>query len=163
MKFHEILKESNKVVAYWITPKSEIIPVSSNHIDIIIDYPEVFGVTLDWVKNIYKKHKEPLGEIGSEANREILNHFFDKGWIRIRLNDKLGICLITIRSTFFNKRIKEDITNFVSEYIPKNYDVTITDVEGGLHLKLKSGEIKKGKILESKDIEGKLVLHEKWN
>lgn len=77
--------------AYWISPTGSIIPVegtADRHIHVVIQNPEKFGYTLDEIKTLHKKYKEPLGSEG-KAREEIMVDLIKQGWIRIRYYDKL--------------------------------------------------------------------------
>jgi glutamyl-tRNA reductase len=73
--------------AYWISPKGEIIQVTgtsgTTHIDTVINNPDVFGVTIDEMKEVYEKYGEPFRTEG-KAREEIIRNIVKKGWIRVR-------------------------------------------------------------------------------
>jgi hypothetical protein len=75
------------VQAYWLSDKGKIIPVPHHHIDLIIDEPETFGLTLPAVKAVYKKHKEPL-HLEGFARSDIMSGLIQKGWTRIRYSPR---------------------------------------------------------------------------
>jgi hypothetical protein len=70
-------------VAYWISPRGEILPVTTNHIDIVIKSPAKFGYTTAKIEKIYANHGEHMGQEG-DAREEIILDLLNKGFIRIR-------------------------------------------------------------------------------
>jgi len=70
-------------IAYWISPKGEIIDVQQKHINTVIRYPEKFGFTKHFVKFMYDKYKEKIGQEG-KAREKLMLALFNEGWIRIR-------------------------------------------------------------------------------
>ncbi len=73
--------------AYWLSPSGELIGVPLSHIEKIIETPEVFGLTMDEIKAVFKKHKEKLGFEGN-ARIEIMRNLFKEGWVRFRYKSK---------------------------------------------------------------------------
>lgn len=77
----------NEVTAYnagfWVSPKSKIVTVTTNHIGDIISYPNKFGVTRDYINDVYKRYGERVGQEG-EARHEIIEYVLNHGWIRVR-------------------------------------------------------------------------------
>jgi hypothetical protein len=69
--------------AFFISPNGKIITVGTSHIAEVIKNPEIFGLKLENIKEIYRKHNEPLGLEG-KARREILIQIIQQGWIRLR-------------------------------------------------------------------------------
>lgn len=69
--------------AYWLSPKGKIYDVNISHIDYIFKNPEIFKLTTEKIKEIYRKHKEPFGWEG-KARKEILIDVMKRGWVRIR-------------------------------------------------------------------------------
>jgi hypothetical protein len=67
---------------YWIKD-SDHYEVLTTHIDFVIKHTELFHVSLEEIKGIFKKHKEHLGFEG-KAREEIFTELFRKGWIRVR-------------------------------------------------------------------------------
>jgi len=69
--------------AFWISPSGNIIPVTTTHIDMVINNPETFGYTKESIKEIYDNFNEPVGQ-EDKAREEIIVDLVKKGWIRIR-------------------------------------------------------------------------------
>jgi CRISPR/Cas system CMR-associated protein Cmr5 small subunit len=76
-----------KYEAFFITPENFLVPVKRNHIDVICDHPEIFGFTIDHVKDIFHKYDEPL-KSELQARKELLKEIFEKGFIRLRFKTK---------------------------------------------------------------------------
>ena len=76
-----------KVPAYWMDPTGKIIPVPLKHINLISDNPKKFGLTKDYIADLYKKHNERPGQEG-KAREEIMVGLMQKGWIRLRHHPK---------------------------------------------------------------------------
>lgn len=83
MRFGVYIKEITGSVAYWISPRGEVLPVTTNHIGIVIKYPKKFGYTTEKIKEIYDKYGERMGMEG-KAREEIIIDLIKKGFIRIR-------------------------------------------------------------------------------
>jgi len=64
-----------------------LVPVKTTHISEIIDNPECYGLTKEYIENAYKKHNEKL-RIEGKAREEIMRELVNKGWIRIRYYPK---------------------------------------------------------------------------
>jgi len=70
--------------AFWINNETgEAIYCPRKHIDVILDYPEIFGFTKDELWAIYDKYGERF-RLEGKAREEILKKAIDKGWIRVR-------------------------------------------------------------------------------
>ena len=73
--------------AFFISPDNGFFDLSknnvSNHIGLIINNPEKFGVTTNYIQSIYEKYNEKTGTEGS-AREEIILEIVKKGWIRGR-------------------------------------------------------------------------------
>lgn len=77
------IKEISNTVAYWISPRGEVLSVHTNHIDIVIKNPDKFGYTAEKIQALYDKYGEEMGVEG-KAREEIILDLVRKGWIRIR-------------------------------------------------------------------------------
>lgn len=77
-----MIKTTSKA-AFWISPGGEFLGVGTSHIRKIIDSPEKFGLTMAYLKEVYKDHDEPLGFEGKARNR-IVRKVIYRGWMRIR-------------------------------------------------------------------------------
>lgn len=107
--------------AYWISPQNEIIPLNgqagANHIAVVFNNPEMFGLTEDYLKEVYEKHGEPLRSEG-KAREEIILDLVKKGWVRIRRYRNQHWSFTVARET---KKIKDYIFDWA---------VKITDPSG---------------------------------
>ena len=70
-------------VAFFISPRGQILFVKTNHIGTVIDDPTQFGLTMEEIKARYSEYGERLG-IEGKARREILLQLVKNGWIRLR-------------------------------------------------------------------------------
>ena len=82
--------------AYWISPDSEIIPVEISHIQKVLQMPEVFGFTREYLEQKYKEHNEKMALEG-KAREEIMTNLIDKGWVRIRLKSHPDFWIIQVK------------------------------------------------------------------
>ena len=102
MKYKSYLLEANSQ-AYWISPYGELLEVGTNHIQLIINNPKVFGYTKDQIKQIYDKYNEPMGVEG-KAREEIIKNVVTKGWLRIRRYNNKGY---SININQMTKKVKD--------------------------------------------------------
>ena len=73
------MKES----AFWISPGTKIYPVADSHMASVIADPGLFGLTREYVEEVYRAYKDPLGREGMAWER-ILKELITKRWIKIR-------------------------------------------------------------------------------
>ena len=70
--------------AFFISPEGELINVSNTyHIQVITDNPEMFGLSLEQIRDTYMKYNEKMN-IEGQARAEIIMDIVEKGWIHIR-------------------------------------------------------------------------------
>ena len=73
-------------VAFFISPRGDLIAVENKHISTILDNPEAFGFeNKEALMDLYRKHGEKFRMEG-KAREEIMNKVTNDGWIRIRKN-----------------------------------------------------------------------------
>jgi hypothetical protein len=71
--------------AWWISPAGKILGFNADkHIHIILEEPQVFGLTKEGIEKVYKKFKEPYGFEGKARDAIMGELIAKKGWIRIR-------------------------------------------------------------------------------
>jgi len=70
-------------IAFWLSPKGEIIAVGSSHIHEILRYPVKFGLNSTYIKQLHDFYRETMGTEGT-ARKLIMINLFDNGWIRLR-------------------------------------------------------------------------------
>ena len=121
-------------VAYWISPSGVTTPIITRHIHDIIGNPEKFGLTDKYVRSIYKKHKERIGQEG-DAREEIMIELMKNGWIRCRQLLR-GSITWTIQCYMFNKKSTKMILNWILDMahdkrINGNTPLTIIDIKDG--------------------------------
>ncbi len=74
-------------IAYWITPNYLVLPVTTSHIEMVIDYPMIFAIDAEYIQTVYDGYKEPLRCEGG-ARAEIIKELVKKGYIRLRRYQK---------------------------------------------------------------------------
>lgn len=92
MKFREFIGEEVKVIeeasgqvaAFFISPRGELIDCGSRkHIDMIVTYPDKFGLTKQFIDDKYDEYGEKVG-IEGKARNDIMVLLIKQGWVRIR-------------------------------------------------------------------------------
>lgn len=124
----------NEIVGFnagmWVSPMGQIISVTNTHIDDIIMYPDKFGVTSDYIKDVYKRFGERVGQEG-EAREEIILYVLTRGWIRVRrYKNYWSITLNTLSNS-----TKKIVRNFVHTLVKagnmsENDDIRILEIKG---------------------------------
>jgi hypothetical protein len=109
-------------VAYWIDPRGNVIPVDTNHIDVVIRNPETFGLTKEDIEAKYAEYGERMGDEG-KAREDIIIDLVKRGWIRIRRYRNRGWSVNVQR---MSKKIKDFLFD---------WSVKITSPEGLFGLK----------------------------
>lgn len=129
--------DNKKIIcnAYFIDKVGTIIPVSSTHIQTIVNSPAKFGLTKKQVLFEFIGTGEPIGFEGVARNKIILD-LLKKGFIRIRYNSKSACWRIQIHSALTLK-LKKHILTFCRELQsgsisdlashPANVDIEIHD------------------------------------
>ena len=117
MRLDNYLKEIVGTVAYWVSPRGEILPVKTNHVDIVIQHPKKFGMTTDKIREIYDKYDEHIGQEG-KAREEIILYLLDKGFIRIR-RYKNSYSLNVSRMT---KKVKDVLFDWANKLLNTGID-----------------------------------------
>lgn len=110
--------------AYWITPDNEIIPVITSHIETIIDHPEIFGVSNEYLLSIYEKHKEVVRTEG-QARQEIISEIVKRGFVRVRRYKKVGQEYWSVNVKEINEASMEIIRQFFGLIDEKDMEIPI--------------------------------------
>ena len=113
MRLTMYLKEITKTVAYWISPRGEVVEVTTNHIDVVIKNPAKFGLKIDQIQAVYDKFDEPLGQEG-KAREEIIVALVKKGYIRVRKYGNQGYSLNIGKMT---KKVKDILFDWATKMI----------------------------------------------
>ena len=113
MRYKNYVTEIANTVAYWISPKGEVLPVGTNHIDIVIKNPEKFGYTMEKIQALYDKHGEDMGREG-KAREEIIIDLVRKGWIRIRRYRNDGYSVNVGKMT---KKVKDTMYDWANKLL----------------------------------------------
>ena len=96
--------------AYFISSRGRIIPVTcGKHIDQIISDPPDFGFVFKDIVEAYKRHNETLGHEGF-ARDEIIAGLFNKGWARVRFEERRTLIFQLGR---FTMGMKKHILSFL--------------------------------------------------
>lgn len=112
MKLREyLLKEITDSVAYWLSPKGEVVDVGGTHIDVIINNPEKFGLTSKYIKDLHDKYGEKLSQEG-KAREEIIIRVVKDGWIRVRRYRNQGYSINVSRIT---KKVKDILFDWATK------------------------------------------------
>lgn len=114
-------------IAFWMKG-GEVVENSNSHIRVIIDNPEKFGVTSEYIQSVYDKHGETLGVEG-EAREEVIREVSRNGWVRIRHYTSRGSDYWSIQVDRIRRR-KEQIQDFIfwaieNEYMTMNDELRI--------------------------------------
>lgn len=103
MRLYKYIKEkkSSVTVAFWISPDGEVIGSLESHIQQILQNAEKFGLKLQNLRDIFKKHNEPIGHEG-EAREEIIERILTEGWMRIRKYPNQGYSITVAHARMIN-------------------------------------------------------------
>ena len=71
-------------IAFWMHPEGRTYQVHTSHIDFVFDNTEIFMVSKEYLRTIYRQYKEPFRFEG-KARKVIIRNLVSQGWIRIRL------------------------------------------------------------------------------
>ena len=99
--------------AFFISPKGKMVPVPDRHVVAIANDPKLFGLTVNHIKTVYKKHKEDVGWEG-DARNEIILELLKKDWVRLRFSTRGGTWRLQIHEEL-NNRLKKNILSFCQE------------------------------------------------
>ena len=83
--------------AYWVSPSGDKFSVTSTHIEEVIKNPATFGLTSEYIREVYKKYGETLGLEGN-ARDEIIKNLINKKWMRIRYDKGLDYYIVGIKN-----------------------------------------------------------------
>lgn len=75
-------KSGARAAAFWALG-SEVYEVDTKHINFVREKPEIFDLTSEEIRDVYKKHGEKIGLEG-KARAEIMHNLLKNGWLRIR-------------------------------------------------------------------------------
>ena len=108
--------------AYWIK-YNQVYEVDTKHINMVIKNPEMFGLTIEEIRAIYKKYNEKIGQEG-KAREEIIKLVAKNGWLRVR-HYAIPKDYWTIQFDSHRKR-KKNIDAFI-DYALENLNMNIND------------------------------------
>jgi len=110
--------------AYWLFPDGKIHPVTTTHIQAVINCPEEFGETSTTLKNLYDAYQENMPHEG-KARVEIMKRILQRGYVRIR--EKQNYWVIELFQ--FSSKEEDLISQWVN-YVRSN----LTDRHAGLKI-----------------------------
>lgn len=96
--------------AYWISPDYELIPVPVHHANVVIENPDKFGLTREYIEKLYEKHSEGLGSEGY-AREELTVEVIKKGWARLRYYPRQDNWILNIYQ--MDSKTKKQISEFL--------------------------------------------------
>ena len=108
----------------WLAPTGEYIKVDTNHIADVIANPEKFGVTFEFIKQLYDKHDERMGVEGN-AREELIRLVLQRGWVRIR-NYRNYWSVTVDRLT---PKVVDNIRNWVDSFIQRDIMGKFADIK----------------------------------
>lgn len=154
--FGVFVRESVDTVAYWISPRNEIISVNTTHIDLVIKNPELFGLTSEYIRQKYAEFDEPVGQEG-KAREAIMVDLIKRGWVRIRKYRNKGYSINV--PSLDSKRAIDNVFDFAakittdgihgSKEADKYLDVAIVGLKDGNTKRLSLMDVVKGGLFES--------------
>lgn len=115
MRYNKYIKEVSNTIAFWISRKGEVVPVTTNHIATVIENPSKFGVTTEYIEDLYAKYGESMGQEG-KAREEIIVKLIKDGWIRVRRYRNQGWSINIPKMT---KKVKDILFDFANKIITK--------------------------------------------
>lgn len=111
MKLLEIQLNPIKL-GLWLSPSGDYIQVESNHARDIIDNPSKFGVTYEFIQELYAKHNEDFRQEGN-AREEMIKLILQRGWVRIR--NYRNYWSVTVHK--LTPKVKDNIRNWVATFV----------------------------------------------
>lgn len=123
-----------KSKAYWISPAGQRIIVKTIHIDVVVNNPEYFGLTFDYIKSIYNEEHEDIGTEGLAWKKIIIN-LIQQGWIRIRQYPKQ--CSWTVNVYKLNEQVIYVLNSWADEMLNSGvsqFDEVVIDLPGRQHI-----------------------------
>lgn len=90
--------------SFWISPSGVIIATDADkHINMITSDPQKFGLSKEYVEEVFARYNEPMDHEG-KAREEIIENILQDGWIRIRKYPRPGYYGVTINFMSAQKR-----------------------------------------------------------
>jgi hypothetical protein len=107
-----------KYDAYWISPAGKSIGVKINHIGTVLNNPEIFELTKDFIVKKYKDYGEPIGLEG-KARADVMLGLIKKGWMRARYYPKFDRW--QLQTYDYGKREQDIVLNWGREALAEKY------------------------------------------
>ncbi|MDD5651296.1 MAG: hypothetical protein PHF86_12920 [Candidatus Nanoarchaeia archaeon] len=124
--------KTNITTSYWISPDNKFIPIDLTHIDLIVNNPDKFGLSQEYIQKVHKKHKEQPGDEGN-ARDEIMTKLIKDGWIRIRnilQYYTLKIQVYDFKQQTIDRVEKAIIEGYKRKIFNKSFSVSILNIKG---------------------------------
>lgn len=129
--------------AFFISPKGEILYTPLTHIQMVIRYPEKFGMNRDFIDHIHMMYGERVGQEG-KAREQILLSLFKQGWIRLRRYRQFW----TINVTSLTSKIKGYIQKWASMLMKGKLDYQEDDPYIDVKIVQDSGKVTTSNVTE---------------
>lgn len=104
---------------FWFKSETEVYEINSVHIQFVLQHPEIFNLSEEFINNVYHAYDEPLGTEG-KARMKILKKIFNEGWVRVRFNGSLRKWFLEVD----NKSKREELIRRCINYF--------TNIQGSL-------------------------------
>jgi len=75
---------------WWLILRGQVVRAVPNHIGVVCECPEVFGVDPDELRDLFKRYNEPIGSEGRAREIVILRIVNGGAWMRLRHYANLG-------------------------------------------------------------------------
>ena len=150
-------------LAYFISPKGEIIYCGTTHIGKVLQSPEKFGLNREAIEFIHDTFKERIGQEG-KAREQILISLINQGWIRIR---KYGDKFWTVNVNKIDRKVKQYLSKWAKAMIKgkggiQEYDKDIPVKIDTPKSKVKTSDMKSVAASDSFILEGDEAYDVKW-
>lgn len=133
MRLREFNRNQQEGMAYWISPTGRIMDTNGEyHIKSVVDYPHKFGLSDEYINDLYAKYGETPPSEG-KAREEIILNLARKGWIRIRVYLSRQGSYVSVTMNDLNDRAKDSLYKWANKQM--KYD----GAKGDKYLPVKLG------------------------
>ena len=132
---------------FWLSQDSvHEVGIGSSHAKEIIRFPEKYGFSGEYIRELYRSHKEPL-YLEGRAREQLIREAAGKGFIRIRENLR-PLWYWSIQFDFWQQR-KEVISCWIRQALTDGLlspesTVVLTGFRDGFLLPCSAGELSEG-------------------
>ncbi len=125
------MKPDNRIEAFWILPDDQIISVHRTHIQTVIDNPQLFSLSSDYIVSKYAMENEELGVEG-RAREQIILELLKDNYIRIRYYPRKSSWTINLNELSMKSvRILQKWSEFIIGQGFSKYDLLNIDMPKG--------------------------------